>query len=117
MIAYVFSAANVAQGLAEIEAGMRGLAGAQGYIVDGDGNVVGNSAKTGKPRPEAQRTVSWAVPVELTDGRRAVTSYRDYLSREVEGTPLWQMVDAGITVPFTHEDVTALLPPEPEDEE
>jgi hypothetical protein len=34
---------------------------------------------------------------------------------EYEGTPLWAMVDAQVTVPWTYEDVTELLPPDPEE--
>jgi len=116
MLAYVFTAGDVVQGLDDIEAAMRGLAQVQGYqVVDGD--VVGKNAKTGQDAPAAQKTTTWGTPVELTDGRMAVASYRDYLAREVEGVPLYTHVDNAISVPWSHEDVTALLPPEPDPEE
>jgi hypothetical protein len=116
MFAYVFTTEELAlEALAEMEEGMRGLAAAQGYELDENGYAIGVNAATREPRPEACHTAAWDVPRELTDGRWAIKTYRIWLALEYEGTPLWAMVDAQVTVPWTYEDVTELLPPDPEE--
>jgi len=112
MFAYVFdSEAEALQGVAEMEGGMRGLAAAQGYELDEDGHAIGKNAETGVSQPDACHTDRWASPARLTDDRWYVKTYRVWLAAEYEGTPLYAMVDAQVTVPWMHMDVTELLPP------
>jgi hypothetical protein len=116
MFAYVFDTeAEATTGVAGMEEGMRGLAAAQGYELDEHGHAIGVNAETRLPRPDACHTEAWDIPRELTDGRWAIKTYRVWLALEYEGVPLYAMVDAQITVPWTYEDVTELIPPDPEE--
>jgi len=111
VLAYVFnSEADANVGMAVIEGAMRNLAMQQGYTLDAEGNIIGRDALTGEPDPDAQHVIEWGEIMPLSDGRYGILSWREYLSREVNGTPLWAIIDSSISVPYTHEDVTAIAP-------
>jgi len=115
MLAYVFATeADANTAVPQIEAAMRGILASVGFTIDEDGHLVGKRASTGEDRPDAQHTEKWGDPFILTDGKWAIASYRENFSREVEGVPLWQNIDAAITVAFNHKDVSDLIPIPPE---
>jgi len=120
--AYVFAdEADAQTAIGAIEQVMRMLLSQIGYHIDENGKLIGHLADTGQENPEAARTDHWDIPLQLSDGRWRVASYRHLFTREIPAghsdppvmMPLWQVIDSHIPVQFTYEDISGLLPPQP----
>jgi len=105
---YIFEdEADAFLALSQAEEGMRDLAELMGFIVNRDGNLVGQNAADGTPAdPSKQPTEHWADVEELPDGRWGFPSFRNFLAREENGVPLWKHIDAVMGPTFTVENLT-----------
>lgn len=70
---YVFDDQAAAQACVDgIDARARTIYAAQGYAVDGDGNIIGKRVSDGADAPTAARTETWDLPRRRLDGKWVV---------------------------------------------